>query len=168
MSVRVTAELICDGLHIHPSAIRMAFKLFPWKGMFNFDASAAAVCRMAKIYPLVGRRSFWKKRCRPPRRWHHRGISDKSLRLYEKGREFGIPREQAVMSATTIPAAVVGCADKVGSIAAGKNADFVVCDEQLNPKSVYLERGSTERLPNCRLIRKRVNKPWRYRSWQPI
>ena len=50
--------------------------------------------------------------------------------------------------------------DKVGSIAAGKkNADFVVCDEQLNPKSVYLERGSTERLPNCRLIRKRVNKP---------
>lgn len=42
------------------------------------------------------------------------------------------------MSATIIPAAVVGCADKVGSIAAGKNADFVVCDEQLNPKSVYL------------------------------
>ena len=56
----------------------------------------------------------------------------------KKAVEFGIPREQAVMSATIIPAAVIGCADKVGSIAAGKNADFVVCDEQLNLKSVYL------------------------------
>ena len=26
---KVTAELICDGLHVHPSAVRMAFRLFP-------------------------------------------------------------------------------------------------------------------------------------------
>ena len=68
-------------------------------------------------------------------------IAGSATNLYDcmrKAMEFGIPREQAVMSATIIPAAVVGCADRVGSIAVGKNADFVVCDEQLNLKSVYL------------------------------
>ena len=65
MSVRgVTAELIRDGLHIHPSAIRMAFKLFPGRVCLISDASAAAVCRMANI-PLVGSGGLFEKTVSP-------------------------------------------------------------------------------------------------------
>ena len=34
----VIAELICDGQHIHPSAVRMAFKLFPGRICLISDA----------------------------------------------------------------------------------------------------------------------------------
>lgn len=133
----VTAELICDGLHVHPSAIRMAFKLFP--GRVCLISDALRCCGMPDgKYTLGGQEVFLKNGVA---RLADGTIAGSATNLYDcmkKAVEFGIPREQAVMSATIIPAAVVGCADKVGSIAAGKNADFVVCDEQLNPKSVYL------------------------------
>jgi N-acetylglucosamine-6-phosphate deacetylase len=40
---------------------------------------------------------------------------------------FGIPECDAVRAATYNPACALGVQDKVGSIAAGKLADFVVC-----------------------------------------
>ena len=133
----VTAELICDGLHVHPSAIRMAFKLFP--GRVCLISDALRCCGMPDgRYTLGGQEVFLKNGVA---RLADGTIAGSATNLYDcmkKAVEFGIPREQAVMSATIIPAAVIGCADKVGSIAAGKNADFVVCDEQLNLKSVYL------------------------------
>lgn len=55
-----------------------------------------------------------------------------------KAVEFGIPKEQAVLSATLIPARELGCENEIGSIAPGKRADFVVCDEEVNRKTVFL------------------------------
>ena len=52
--------------------------------------------------------------------------------------KFGIPREEAILADTLHPARQTGCADKVGSIAPGKLADFVVCREDLTPESVYM------------------------------
>lgn len=46
---------------------------------------------------------------------------------------FGIPREDAVRAATYNPARQLGCLDEVGSIRDGKQADFVICDAELNP-----------------------------------
>ena len=51
---------------------------------------------------------------------------------------FGIAKEDAVRAATWNPARQIGCLDTVGSIADGKRADFVVCDENLNRKAVWL------------------------------
>jgi N-acetylglucosamine-6-phosphate deacetylase len=51
---------------------------------------------------------------------------------------FGISKEEAILSATLNPAKALGCADEIGSIAPGKRADFVICDEELNRKQVYL------------------------------
>ena len=51
---------------------------------------------------------------------------------------FGIPRDEAIRSATIHPAMQLGCADRVGSIAVGKQADFVICDAELNRKEVWL------------------------------
>ena len=50
----------------------------------------------------------------------------------------GVPLEQAVRSATVVPAQELGCADRVGSIEPGKLADFVVCNAALTRRAVYL------------------------------
>ena len=49
----------------------------------------------------------------------------------------GIPVEEAILSATSIPAKVLGN-DNIGEIAEGKFADFIVCDAKLNRQSVTL------------------------------
>lgn len=47
--------------------------------------------------------------------------------------------ETAVMCATENPAKEIGIYDKVGSISVGKQADFVLIDEELNIKRVYID-----------------------------
>ena len=49
-----------------------------------------------------------------------------------------IPREDAVRAATYNPARQLGCLDEVGSIRDGKQADFVICDAELNRREVWL------------------------------
>ena len=51
---------------------------------------------------------------------------------------FGISREEAVAAATVRPAREIGADGELGSIEVGKLADFIVCDEALAHKAVYL------------------------------
>ena len=134
----VVAELICDGQHIHPSAVRMAFKLFP--GRICLISDALRCCGMPDgQYTLGGQDVFL-----------HGGVAKladgtlagSATNLYDcmrKAVEFGIPKEQAILSATLIPAREIGCDRAIGSIAPDKLADFVVCDKALNQKTIYLD-----------------------------
>jgi N-acetylglucosamine-6-phosphate deacetylase len=51
---------------------------------------------------------------------------------------FGIPKEEAIRAATIIPAKETGTEAEIGSLNAGKWADFLVCDREWNLKQVYL------------------------------
>ena len=51
-------------------------------------------------------------------------------------REAGIPLEQAIACATINPAKVLGIAKEQGSIEAGKRADFVLWNEELEQQMV--------------------------------
>ena len=46
---------------------------------------------------------------------------------------------QNIFKATENPAKEIGIYDKVGSISVGKQADFVLIDEELNIKRVYID-----------------------------
>ena len=52
--------------------------------------------------------------------------------------EYGIPVETAVAAATITPAREIGADDLIGSIAVGKYADFVICDQALKPEKIFL------------------------------
>ncbi len=54
-----------------------------------------------------------------------------------KAISFGIPKEQAILAATAIPAKQIG-RKEIGTIAPGKLADFVVCTENLERTAVYM------------------------------
>lgn len=133
----VRAEIIADGIHVHPSSIRMAFRLFP--GRMILISDALRCCGMPDgAYELGGQTVYLKgKTCT---------LADGTLagsvtNLYDCMRNaisYGIAPEQAVQAATWNPACALGCQDVVGAIADGMQADFLVCDEQWNRRQVYL------------------------------
>jgi len=134
----VVAELICDGQHIHPSAVRMAFKLFP--GRICIVSDAQRCCGMPDgQYTLGGQDVFLYGGVA---KLADGTLAGSAANLYDcmrKAVEFGIPKEQAILSATLIPAREIGCDRAIGSIAPDKLADFVVCDKALNQKTIYLD-----------------------------
>ena len=133
----VTAELICAGHHVHPSAVRMAFKLFP--GRICLISDALRCCGMPDGHYTLGRQAVFLSD--GVARLADGTIAGSTANLYDCMRNavaFGIPREQAVLSATVVPARAIGRQDEIGAIADGMHADFVVCGEDLTRQAVYL------------------------------
>lgn len=133
----VTAELICDGLHVHPSVVRMAFKLFP--GRICLVSDALRCCGMPDgEYELGGQPVFLKDSIA---RLADGTIAGSASNLYTcmcNAIAFGIPAAEAINAATITPAHQIGGGSEIGSIEEGKLADFVVCDETLHRKAVYI------------------------------
>ena len=133
----VVAELICDGLHVHASAVRIAFKLFP--GRICLISDALRCCGMPDgKYTLGGQDVFLSGGVA---RLADGTLAGSATNLYDcmrKAVEFGIPKEQAILAATIIPAREIGKDAEIGSIEEGKLADFVVCDEDLQCRAVYI------------------------------
>lgn len=134
----VTAELICDGIHVHPSAVRAAFRLFgPRRICLVSDALAA--CGMGDGSCTLGGQRVTVKDGRAT--LADGTIAGSVATLFEcvkKAVSFGIPAEDAVRCATANPARVLGAED-IGVIAAGKRADFLLCGSGFALKDVYIE-----------------------------
>ena len=133
----VIAELICDGYHIHPSSIRMAFKLFPERICLISDSLRCCGMPEGK-YELGGQDVFLKDGVA---RLEDGTIAGSASNVYTcmlNAIEYGIPKEVAVAAATITPAREIGADDQVGSIAEGKFADFIICGEDLKPQRVFL------------------------------
>ena len=130
----VVAELICDGQHIHPSAVRMAFKLFP--GRICLISDALRCCGMPDgQYTLGGQDVFLYGGVAKLADGTLAGSATNLYDCIRKAVEFGIPK---ILAATLIPAREIGREKEIGSIESGKLADFVVCDEELSLARVFM------------------------------
>ena len=133
----VTAELICDGIHVHPSAVRMAFRLFP--GRICLISDALRCCGMADgSYSLGGQEILLSGGVARLTGGAIAGSAADRYQCMRRAVSFGIPREQAVWAATALPARVIGRESETGAIADGRAADFVICGGELEPEAVYL------------------------------
>lgn len=133
------AELITDGYHISPAVVRMTSKLWGNRlilisdslscaGMPDGDYSLSnlAVTLQDGVAHLKGSDT----------------IAGSSISLMEglrRAYRYGMKLEAAIQSATINPAMAIGCNDLLGSLEAGKRADMVVLDSDLNILDVYID-----------------------------
>ncbi len=134
----VRAELICDGLHVHPASVRFAFRAFGPERMVLIS-DALRCCGMPDgEYELGGQQVFLSGGVA---RLADGTIAGSATNLFDcmvKAISFGIAPEDAVRAATWNPACAIGAQEEIGSIAEGKLADFVVCGPDFARKEVYI------------------------------
>ena len=134
----VQAEIICDGYHIHPAAVRLAFTMFRDRMVLISDSGRCAGEPEGTRFQLGGQDAWLRGGVA---KLADGTIAGSAANLYDCMRNaaaFGVPVEQAVLAATAIPAREIGRAGETGSIADGLPADFVVCDDTLARQAVYL------------------------------
>lgn len=130
------AELICDGYHIHPSAVRAAFRLFGPERMILVSDSMRAVGMDDGVYELGGQKVFMKNRKATLEDGTIAGSATNLFDCMRKAVEFKIPVEDAIFAATRNPAKSIGIYDQVGSLTVGKEADILLVTEDLELKRV--------------------------------
>ncbi|MGN1377258.1 MAG: N-acetylglucosamine-6-phosphate deacetylase [Dorea sp.] len=134
----VMAEIICDGVHIHPAAVRATFRMMGEERMILISDSMRATGMPDGQYTLggldvnvVGNRATL--------------VSDGALAgsatnlmdcMRTAVKKMGIPFETAVACATMNPAKSLGEYENYGSITEGKKANVVLLDDELNIKMV--------------------------------
>ncbi|MBQ9928550.1 MAG: N-acetylglucosamine-6-phosphate deacetylase [Lachnospiraceae bacterium] len=133
----VYVELICDGIHIHPSMVRAMFGLFGPERICMISDSMMATGMPDGEYSLGGQavNVVGKKATLADGT-----IAGSASNLYDCFKtavlDMGIPLESAVMASTITPAKSLGFDKECGSICEGKAADFVLLDQDLNIKYV--------------------------------
>ena len=134
-----TVELITDGFHIHPAIIRLVHRLFGEKLVLISDSLRCAGMPDGD-YELGGlpiTLTGGVARLRGSST-----LAGSSIHLMDGLRRavsFGVPLEAAVTAATLAPARAIRQDHRMGSLAPGKAADFVLLDADLNVKSVYID-----------------------------
>lgn len=135
----VRVELICDGLHAHPAMVRFAFTLFGGDRMVLVSDSGRC-CGMEEGSKFkLGGQDAWLRD--GVARLADGTIACSAINLYQgmvNAIRFGIPEENAVRAASYNPACAIGAQEKVGSIATGKIADFLICSPDYTNRRVFL------------------------------
>jgi N-acetylglucosamine-6-phosphate deacetylase len=133
-------ELIADGVHLHPSVLRLAATRKPHLAVLVTDAMAAAGARDGDY--TLGSMSV-EVRDGVARLADSGTIAGSTLTMGAAVRfavqVVGLPIEEVVRAATATPAAMLGL-DRVGALRPGFRADLVVLDEGLDVVRV-LHRG---------------------------
>ena len=135
----VQAEIICDGFHIHPAAVRLAFTMFKNRMIlvsdsgrctgqaegYQFDLGGQMAELRGGVAKLVGTETI---ACSASNMW----------KCLQNVISWNIPEEEAVRAATYNPAKAIGADKVVGSIETGKVADFIITNADYSEKRVFL------------------------------
>ena len=129
----VMAELICDGIHIHPSVVRMTLKLFGADRIIFISDSLECAGMPDGEYMLGGQKII--KRGRKATLSDGATIAGSVSNLMECMRlsvtEMGVPLEDAVKCSCVNPVKAIGLDDSYGRIEAGRIANLAVLDKNL-------------------------------------
>lgn len=135
----VGAELIADGVHIHPAVVRASFRMMGAERMILISDSMRATGMPDGTYTLGGLDVIKDGKC--ARLASDGAIAGSVTNLADcmrtAVREMGLPLELAVRAASCNPAREMGMEDRIGSIAEGLQADFLLLDKDLNLEAVY-------------------------------
>lgn len=141
-----TAELICDGLHCHPAAVRLAFRLFAGRLVLISDSMRCAGLSDGEY--TLGGQAVTVKDGRATLKGTDT-LAGSSIHLLDGLRAAiasGVPPEQAAAAVTSVPARVAGLDGIAGSLAPGRPADLLLLDQNLRVRAVYVDGRPVEKL----------------------
>ena len=134
----VRAEIICDGHHIHPASVRLAFAMFPGRMILVSDSGRCAGREEGYCFDLGGQNAWLRGGVG---RLADGTISCSAASLWQCLQNvlaWGIPEEEALRAATYNPACAIGAEGIVGSIERGKQADFLICSPDYSQRRVFI------------------------------
>lgn len=134
----VDVELICDGVHIHPSVVRNTFRIFGDDRVVLISDSMRATGMEDGNYTLGGQTVIVKGSVATLEDGTIAGSVTDLYACMKKAISMGVSKELAIKAATINPARSIGIDDVVGSIEAGRQADIVFADKDLNRKRVMI------------------------------
>ncbi len=137
---QVTAEIIADGIHIHPAMVRLAFTLFGDERMILISDTLRAAGLGDGVYDLGGQDVTVKGfEARIDNGALAGSVSDLMRCLYVAVRQMGIPLTSAVKAASSNPAKAIKVDHDFGSLEPGHVASAVLLDQEtLEVKQVVL------------------------------
>lgn len=128
----VQAELICDGVHIHGSVVRLTFALFGRERVILISDSLRATGMPDGEYPFGGQ-MIEVHGNRATILGHPETLAGSITSLMgclRQAAAFGIPLQDAVRACTYNPARSIGIDGRTGTLDVGKEASIVLLDEQ--------------------------------------
>lgn len=133
------AEIICDGIHIHPAAVRAAFKMYGDDRMILISDSMMAVGLKDGEYSLGGQKVHVSNR---KATLDSGTIAGSATNLYKcmqiAYQDMHLPMETVIKAATYNPARSINVLDKYGTLENGKVASLLLVDDDLNLKKVMV------------------------------
>ena len=140
----VMVELICDGVHIHPSVVRAVFKLFGAERVVLISDTMRAAGMPDGDYTLGGQAVKVNGKLATLADGTIAGSVTDLMSCMRTAVDFGIPLADAVRAAAVNPAQVTGIFDRCGSLDAGKDANAVVLDRNLELRAVFFHGCKVE------------------------
>jgi len=135
----VRAEIICDGYHIHPASVRLAFTMFKDRMILVADSGRCAGQPEGYQFDLGGQMAEIRGGVAKLVGTDTIACSASNLWLcLQNVLAWGIPEEEAIRAASYNPACAIGADKVVGSIESGKVADFLVCSADYTQRRVFL------------------------------
>ncbi len=122
------AELICDGIHIHPCVVKSTFKLFGAGRMILISDSMMATGMEDGEYALGGQPVIVKGNRALLKDGTIAGSATSLFGCMRTAIQMGVPKEEAVRAATRNPAEAVGLEEECGMLLAGRRADILIAD----------------------------------------
>lgn len=133
-------ELICDGIHIHPSMVRATFQMFGDNRVILISDSMEATGMPDGTYSLGGQKVI--------KVGNHANLEDGTLAgsatnlmdcVRTVVKKMGIPLETAIKSAAVNSAKSIGIYDQYGSLETGKAANIVLLNKELDIVNVWIK-----------------------------
>lgn len=133
------AELIADGIHVHPTVMRLLVRDKGRDRVVLITDSMSAAELPDGIYALGGQEVFVRD---GQARLQGGTLAGSTLVLDQAVRNLvqlcQVPLVDAVYMATAAPAAAIGLDGSKGQIRAGFDADLVVLDQDLQPRALLI------------------------------
>ncbi|OKP97806.1 N-acetylglucosamine-6-phosphate deacetylase [Paenibacillus sp. P46E] len=139
---RIRAEIIADGIHVHPAAIAVLSRLKNAGNLILITDSMSATGLSDGEYtigdlPVLVRDGVARLKENPE------ALAGSTLTMIRGFRylveEVGLTLEEASRAASLTPAEAIGMQRTIGTLEAGKRGDILLLDEALNLRGVWIK-----------------------------